>query len=394
MGWIDSLIQYVETNGDFEKVICFLSTKDEIWRRNNITFISLKSFGYNHLVKLGINLSGKLRKKVSNDRISKVILEYQPDIIQVFGTEGSFSQVQFLTTIPVVYHIQGLINPLKNMFFPPGVAAIKFQLSRFFFMNSIRGNNPYFDYKRLIEQGNREAFLLKRLNFAMGRTHWDEMILKTFNPKLDYFHVEEVLRTEFYKELPLKSNESSVFTIISTISPSTYKGIDVILKVAELLKEHSQIKFRWLLIGISQNSKIYNYFVQQHGKRIPEIQCLGVLSANDVVKNLDQSSIYVHPSLMENSSNAVCEAQMRGLPVVAFDIGGMSSIVENNKNGFLIPFYGIFEMFDAIVTLNRNVKIRNKISVDAREIALRRHNPQNILNSIKLVYSSILKLSK
>ena len=46
---------------------------------------------------------------------------------------------------------------------------------------------------------------------------------------------------------------------------------------------------------------------------------------------------YVHPSYIDNSPNSVCEAQVLGVPVVATDVGGVPSIVENGKTGWLVP---------------------------------------------------------
>ncbi len=48
------------------------------------------------------------------------------------------------------------------------------------------------------------------------------------------------------------------------------------------------------------------------------------------------STAYVLPSVEDNLPNTVLESLACGTPVVAFDIGGVSDMVEHNKNGFLV----------------------------------------------------------
>lgn len=49
----------------------------------------------------------------------------------------------------------------------------------------------------------------------------------------------------------------------------------------------------------------------------------------------NEADVYVIPSRQENLSNAVTEAMACGVPVVAFDVGGMADMIEHQKNGYL-----------------------------------------------------------
>lgn len=63
--------------------------------------------------------------------------------------------------------------------------------------------------------------------------------------------------------------------------------------------------------------------------------------------------LFLSVSQMENLSIAVCEALANHTPVVAFDVGGLSEVVKNGKNGFLIEKFDICAM---AVTLNKIVQ--------------------------------------
>ena len=46
-----------------------------------------------------------------------------------------------------------------------------------------------------------------------------------------------------------------------------------------------------------------------------------------------KSHMYLCPSAIENSPNSLGEAMLLGVPCVAADVGGISSIFENGKDG-------------------------------------------------------------
>lgn len=50
----------------------------------------------------------------------KVIEDFKPDIIHVFGSEWGFGLVEKYVDIPVVIHMQGSLPPYVNASYPPG----------------------------------------------------------------------------------------------------------------------------------------------------------------------------------------------------------------------------------------------------------------------------------
>jgi len=56
-----------------------------------------------------------------------------------------------------------------------------------------------------------------------------------------------------------------------------------------------------------------------------------------IERHLRESHIFFMPSRAEAYGLVFCEASAFGLPCVARDVGGISSIVENGFNGWLLP---------------------------------------------------------
>jgi len=95
------------------------------------------------------------------------------------------------------------------------------------------------------------------------------------------------------------------------------------------------------------------------GHRNHEIESLGIpvmplgyLDADEKISAAYNSAdIFMLPSLEDNLPNTVLEAMGCGTPVVAFDVGGVSDMVENGVMGQLVPLGDTEQMGQAILSL-------------------------------------------
>ena len=120
------------------------------------------------------------------------------------------------------------------------------------------------------------------------------------------------------------------------------------------------------------------------------VNLCGVASAEELRKSLLNSTLYFHSSYIENSPNAVCEAQILGLPVVASRVGGTDSMVEHGKTGFLYP---VTDPYMAAYYIGRMIEDKEenvKIGKEAREVALVRHDKGKIVEELLKTYQEIV----
>ena len=89
---------------------------------------------------------------------------------------------------------------------------------------------------------------------------------------------------------------------------------------------------------------------------------------DDVTLELLYSAVdvMVVPSLQENLSNAIMESLSCGTPVVSFDVGGNSNMIEHQKNGYLAEAFDTSNLKDGIewILNNENYEVLCK---NARE---------------------------
>jgi len=67
---------------------------------------------------------------------------------------------------------------------------------------------------------------------------------------------------------------------------------------------------------------------------------MGEISSEEGMKELyNSANVYVCPSRIDNLPNTVLEARACGVPVVAFDVGGLSDLIRHRENGWLARPY-------------------------------------------------------
>lgn len=390
-GWIASLEKMVKEVPEIDLGIGFFHASDsQKTSKNNVTYYPiLQRQARKNPIRTVWN---KWRGDIGNahmDQLQLIIADFQPDLIHVFGTEGLFSSIQQYTTIPVVIHLQGLMNPIANAFFAPGFSAKEILFDRHFWKQNLLGNSLYFQFKRVQNQAKREQENLRMARYVMGRTAWDKQVSTYYQPDVHYFHADEVLREAFRK--PVERTTQEQFILTSTISGTSYKGIDVILKTAELLTNQA-VNFQWRLVGITENNPVYQFFQRKtgiEGKRV-QVTCLGAKSPEELADILSSTSVFIHPSYIDNSPNSVCEAQLMGLPVIACDTGGVGSLIEHNVSGFLVPTNGIYEVYHHLIRLQQTQGLAQTIGEQAQTIARKRHDEMNIKKSVIEAYEYIL----
>lgn len=317
------------------------------------------------------------------ENFQRIIEDFQPDIIHVWGSEAQFGLVWKITEIPVIMHLQGIINPCFNAFLPANMS-----------WNSYGNNGIIKKAKTIIEKRKwkcwayREKEIMKGVSAVLGRTKWDKEISHSLNPSIKYYHVDEILRDIFYE--PTKRRLPERTTIVTTISAAPYKGFDMVLKTANILKNDLDLDFVWKCYGNIEPRWVEKFVGIKHED--VNIELCGVVDSQQLQEAESNATLYFHPSYIDNSPNSLCEAQMMSLPVVATFVGGIPSLVEDGKDGFLIPANDPYQAACNIEKLSNDDKeLNNKMGRKAREKAMIRHDKAVICKQLLAVYISILK---
>jgi len=117
---------------------------------------------------------------------------------------------------------------------------------------------------------------------------------------------------------------------------------------------------------------------------------LGPLTAEEIVKELVNSHVFVSPSYIDNSPNAVCEAQLLGMPVVSTYTGGVPSLIDDGRTGLFVPTGDAPMLAARLQEVFEDDSLAVRLGMQAHEVALRRHDPDAIVQEILAAYEDVL----
>lgn len=394
LGWIASLERIVRKCDDIELGIAF-EHKDDIFsvKKEGVTYYPMNVFKYKKDIKRR-EYHVDIEEKLLIPRCLKVIDDFKPDVIHVFGSEWCFGLVQEHVSIPVVIHMQGCIPPYENAMFPPGYSWKEEHKAIPFWNIPWRIKHARWR-ERAIERSVREERILHGCKFFMGRTDWDYAITKLYAPQSKYFKCWEAMRPNFVQATDVwHLHEKRKKMILLSPGPSPLKGMDVVLKTAKLLKDWVCVDFEWRIYGasreqLSRHQEKWNINPDEYN-----VKCLGTLNAKQVEQELLDCDIYVHLAYIDNSPNAVCEAMCLGVPILSTNVGGIPSLIDAGKTGILVPANDPWQTAFEIIQLYENHPLLFELGNNARKIALNRHTPKNILQALHYIYLQVISEKK
>ena len=348
-GWIVGVIKELSKNSEYKlsltypsfNNICSIDEKDGI---SYYSFYQERILPNNNKPKDESRYSKKLRSS-----LKKILNIVKPDLLFVFGTEFLHSQIlveEFNNPSKTIIHIQGLVTFYKDhcLFNLPFKVKYGIYPSTCLRGFGIKIRRDYAK-KSLIEQKTMQFS-----NHLLGRTEWDRYGASVINPNAKYYFSGEILRDSIYDNRKLWSYEKcNKYTIYFSQGSATYKGLYHLLNelkniVQKYPDTHLFIGGRNPIGDDSFKSKLvrssYGYYLHsiiKKNKLSSYITFLGNQTEEQVVKNILSANVFIAPSNIENSSNAIGEAVMLGIPVIASDVGGVKDIVFHNENGFIYP---------------------------------------------------------
>lgn len=390
-GWTGALQDELIKHENVELGVCFCNANENVKvKQNGVVYYPIlhhsKSFKDKVLDLLKIH-------DVTRDenlwpyyihQFRNVILDFKPDIIEIFGSElyvGLATLVANDLNIPCCLHIQGILSLYLPSFLPVGVSK-----TSYYFSSGLRNAYSKWQYYAYWHRSvHREKRILQNAPHVLGRTLWDKSAIEILNPMATYHYGGEILRPCFYEKCERQLPEKTI--IITTSSAATYKGFDLILKIANILKNEIGHEFEWKVFG-NVDPVFFERLTSIKHENVNVFLC-GVATAEQLRDSMLHSTVYLQPSYIENSPNSVAEAQILGLPVVATNVGGTSSMVDDGTNGVLFtatdPYMGAYALHKLIIDRTRNIKIGE----NAKKTALIRHNPHIIVSNLIATYNVI-----
>jgi len=121
------------------------------------------------------------------------------------------------------------------------------------------------------------------------------------------------------------------------------------------------------------------------------VRLLTAVPHDDLVALINSAQVCVHPSTREAFGLAVVEEMACGRPVVAFEIGAMSEIIDSGVDGLLVQPNNQDELTASILDLLGDPQLSKKLGDAARAKVVAKFTWAQTASRLESVYSEILR---
>lgn len=323
----------------------------------------------------------------------RIINDFRPDVIQCFGAEWPYGRIAEDTDVPVVIHMMGFLNIyFLSIHMAHGYDDRNIHWRRYLrkvIMKLIRRSPETINLKESCSESERRVMSSNR--YFMGRTEWDRNIVRYYSHGSQYYNVPEMIKPYIYDSAgQWHYHYKDKIRLFTLSSGDDRKGNEIILRTAGVLKDIAGVDFEWVVAG---SRDFFPRFENRTGIRREDvnIELIGMIGVNQIVEELKAADFFIHPSIMDNSPHAVCEAQIIGCPVIASNVGGVPDLVEDGETGFLYPYNEPHTLAFKIADLCRQEEILSVVSEKETKTALERHDPGVIAETLIKTYEAIIE---
>lgn len=297
-------------------------------------------------------------------RIRKLCQKIRPDVIHAWGSEKGASLIASRLAWPYVMTIQGLFAWYKQRIKLP-------------------------KYDRFVELVERLS--LKRAKVVTTESNFAVKFLADNFPGPQVHQAEHAPNVAFHKLE--RRPRSGAFEFIVVGGLGHRKGTDLLFAAMERLS--GDLDFRLKIISDPSPQYIEVLRASVSEATWKRIEFKHHLLPHQVAVEMETPTLLLMPTRADTSPNAVKEAVVAGMPVVAASVGGIPDYVVHEKNGLLFPAGDLEAFIQAIRTACAH-PLFGKGAVDAATLAREREylSPELMAKKFLAAYESAIALGR
>jgi len=396
-GWLSGCLDRLQ-KADDNKItlgICFPKESAVVQNREEIDGIVFYGFeeDLNH---------PEIYDEALEERFSAVLEDFKPDVVHVFGTEFPHALAMlraFDNPDRSLLGIQGLCGEIAVDYMADIPVNVQNSAT---FRDRLKKDSLLMQVEKYKKRAEHEKESILLTGNITGRTLFDKDVTFRINPKAKYFAMNETMRSCFYQG---RWDEKNVLPHSIFISQGDYplKGFHFVLQALPKILEKYPDAHLYVAGNniIGRGKSKYPYFLRAsaYGKYIKalisayklkkKVTMVGLLSDEEMKDRYLQSSVFICPSILENSPNSVGEAMLLGMPVIASDAGGIPSMIQSGKDGLLFERGNVEKLSEAVIQMWDEPVIAAVLGDNAAKRAGKVHDPDANYKRLLEIYDEI-----
>jgi len=237
----------------------------------------------------------------------------------------------------------------------------------------------------LYYMANRIVVVAEAVKKRFNKIGNDRKISTIYNG-VDTCHFKKKKEKGFIRQKYGISDTDLLITVVGRIEPP--KGqVDMVEACGKIRDKIGN--FKVLLVG-----DVVDYdYLQECLKKAEELRLSDQIIVAGYISRISQvlneSDIFVLPSITEAFPRSVIEAMAVGVPVIVTDVGGCPEAVEENISGFLVPPGDPDILAGKILLLKQDSNLREKFSRAGQNRIKKRFCIQEHVEQIQLLYREL-----
>lgn len=183
--------------------------------------------------------------------------------------------------------------------------------------------------------------------------------------------------------LPYFGSGKVIVNVASLVPEKNHEALLRIIR--EVIKEYSDIKV--LILGDGKLRETLQQKIVAKGL-VNHVVLLGYRS--DVLSILSNADIFALPSRIEGLPGVILEAFYCEVPVIAYNVGGISEVVRSEETGWLIDKDDEAEFIAAIKDVLVNAAKTNEVKKNANQLVKKEFMNDSIAKKFAAVYKKVL----
>ncbi|MEM9680806.1 MAG: glycosyltransferase family 4 protein [Bacteroidota bacterium] len=192
-------------------------------------------------------------------------------------------------------------------------------------------------------------------------------LLKSFGNKgyNDLVYIPNAISIEDYEYH--KRDQNDTIRLLWVRAFRTIYNPELAVKVLRILLDEGH-KASLCMIGPDVDGSLAKVKSLATDLKVP-VDFKGKMTKAEWGKESMNHNVFINTTNFDNTPLSVIEAMALGLVVISTDVGGLPFLVDNGKDGVLVPPDDANAMADKIITLHGNTKIVHEMTENARKKA-------------------------
>ncbi|MCK4744587.1 glycosyltransferase family 4 protein [Candidatus Parcubacteria bacterium] len=216
----------------------------------------------------------------------------------------------------------------------------------------------------------------------------DKFAEVSFSVDLNRFHPRP-LTSNLLKKYEIKESEKIILFVGGLDQAHYFKGVNFLIKAFYKLTQKLD-NIRLIIVGDGDMKFEYEQVAFNFGLR-DEVIFAGQADNDDLARFYNLSDIFVLPSIDKSEAFGIVllEAMASGIPVIASNLPGVRSVVENGINGFLAKPKDAGDLAKKMHRVLKDKELKKNMGVNGRKIAEKKYSPEIIGDKLNKIFKNL-----